>query len=296
MTKGRIMDAQPVLDPKIVHEIPKRVRAMQQNIMSLGSRPPAGSDSRIYDLRPWYHDYSALGLNTDFTESPSLGESVANAIRKLIGKDVITTRGSHATQKIRDKQVLPLLDKALAIHANRFGKVTSFLDTFANDGFYAFWVTKRYDVPDIICVELNSEDVRRGLAMSEVLNERRVRFVQQDVHDIDDSPVDVALCIGGLYHITDPQAFVTKLFNKANILVVHSVTTALSHDPAHIVAPAPGWHHGCRFSHEYFLAMLERPGWQVVESGFDIAPRADDEHSTGLSYALCLRKEDRPPV
>jgi hypothetical protein len=67
------MDAQPVLDPKIVRPVPRLLRAIQQAVVRLGPRPPAGTDFRIYQARPWMHDYTALGLTTDFTRYAGLG-------------------------------------------------------------------------------------------------------------------------------------------------------------------------------------------------------------------------------
>lgn len=281
------MEARAVQDPKIVKVVPRLLRATQHAALRIGPRPPAGTDMRIYQARPWMHDYTALGLITDFTNYPSLGERCMNLVRRALGKGVVTTLGSHGNQKVRDPQILPALDKAFALCQQKYGPVTSFLDTFSNDGFYAFWVADRYKTPRITCVELNIEDVTKGRLMGVVLNKPQVEFICQDVHDMDDSPSDVALCMGGLYHVTDPDAVVARLRAKAKYLVAHSVTSTLTHDPAYFVTPAPYLHHGCRFSHEYFLAMLARAGWNVRESGVEIYPNPVSEYSAGSSWALC---------
>jgi hypothetical protein len=281
------MDAQPVVDPKILRPVPRFLRAVQHAIARFGPRPPAGTDFRVYQARPWMHDYSALGLTTDFTKSPSLGEYCVNLARLVLGKGKLTSQGSHDNQKVRDLQILPALDKAFSLHREQYGEVNSFLDTFSNDGFYGFWVADRYKTPQITCVELMHEVVVQGRLMAEVLRKPEVQFICQDVHDMDASAVDIALCMGGLYHITDPDAVVAKLRSKAKYLVAHAVTSVLSQDPAYFVTPAPYWHHGCRFSHEYFLAMLQRAGWKIVESGHAVYPAPINEYSSGSSWALC---------
>jgi hypothetical protein len=132
-----------------------------------------------------------------------------------------------------------------------------------------------------------SEIVTKGRLMAEVLQKPEVQFICQDVHDMNASPVNIALCMGGLYHVTDSDAVVTKLLAKAKYLVVHAVTSFLSQDPAYFVTPAPYWYHGGRFSHEHFLGMLRRAGWTVLESGHAIYPSPINEYSSGSSWALC---------
>jgi len=281
------LDNQPVVDPKILRPIPRLLRAIQRSVVGFGPRPPANVDTRVYQARPWWHDFSSLGMPTDFSKHPSVGEQWVNLVRKALGKQPFTSEGSHHNQMVRDPDILPALDKAFALHREKYGEAQSFLETFANDGFYSFWVAEKYNTPRVTCVELMSEYVERGRLMAEVLHKPQVQFICQDVHDMDATPVDVALCMGGLYHVADPDAVVAKLRGKAKYLVAHSCTSTLSNDPAYFVTPAPYLHHGCRFSHEYFLAMLPRAGWKILESGFAIYPNPVNEHSTGSSWALC---------
>jgi hypothetical protein len=281
------MNAKPVVDPKILRQLPRLLRAIQRSVVRLGPRPPAGTDLRVYQARPWWHDFSSLGLTTNFAGYPSAGERLVNMVRGLLGKGPMTSEGSHQNQMVRDPDILPALDKAFALHRERYGEPGSFLDTFSNDGFYGFWVADKYRTPRITCVELMGEYVARGRLMAEVLRKPEVQFVCQDVHDMDASPVDIALCMGGLYHVTDPDAVVAKIRTKAKFLVAHACTSMKSDDPAYFVTPAPTLHHGCRFSHAYFLAMLSRAGWNVVECGHAIYPAPSDENSTGSSWALC---------
>jgi hypothetical protein len=281
------VDIKPVVDPKILRPIPRLLRAAQQAVVRFGPRPPAGTDLRVYQARPWWHDFSPLGLTTDFSKYPSVGERWVNLIRRLLGKGPLTSEGSHHNQMVRDPDILPALDKAFALHREKFSEPTSFLDTFSNDGFYGFWVADKYGTPRVICVELMAEYVARGRLMAEVLHKPEVQFICQDVHDMDASTVDIALCMGGLYHVTDPDAVVAKIRVKAKYLVAHACTSMKSDHPAYFVTPAPTLHHGCRFSHAYFLAMLARAGWNVLESGHAIYPAPTDENSTGSSWALC---------
>jgi hypothetical protein len=112
----------PVVDPKILRPIPRLLRALQRSLVQLGPRPPVGAHMRIYQARPWWHDFSSLGISTDFSKFPGVGEHWVNLVRKVLGKTPITSEGSHHNQMVRDPDILPALDKAFALHRERFGE------------------------------------------------------------------------------------------------------------------------------------------------------------------------------
>jgi hypothetical protein len=54
------------IDPKIASSLPRFFRSVQYRLANLGSKAPPGAELDVYRLRPWYHDYSALGVRTNF--------------------------------------------------------------------------------------------------------------------------------------------------------------------------------------------------------------------------------------
>src|SRR5271166_4734951 len=89
------LDNQPVVDPKILRPIPRLLRTIQRSVVRFGPRPPANVDLRVYNARPWWHDFSSLGMPTDFSRYPSVGEHWVNLVRKALGKQPFTSEVSH---------------------------------------------------------------------------------------------------------------------------------------------------------------------------------------------------------
>ena len=99
---------------------------------------------------------------------------------------------------------------------------------------------------------------------------------------------DVVLCTGGLYHLSNPSSFLEKVRNHVRqYLVVQSVVSLESDDPDYFVAPAPGRKHGCRFSAAYFVRMLSKAGFHMLEYGFNHLEGNDRPCDRGSCYALC---------
>jgi hypothetical protein len=271
------------------------MRAAQFRVRAIGDQPPAGTDERVYALRPWMHDFSELGVNTDFRAHKSLGERAVNVVRRMAGKGELSTEGSHANQAVRDREIKPRLARAFQIARVRFGAAGSFLDTFSADGYYGMWVAKNVGVR-VTCVELEIEQVRRARLMAQILGLNDVQVLHQDVHDMDDSTYDVALCMGGLYHVADPEAVVAKLAHKANVLVTQSAVSVAETDPDYFVTPRPGWQHGSIFSTSYYERMVTRSGWTIVDAATAVPPYNDLETPQGvrrndwqLATFLCVR-------
>lgn len=275
------------LDPSVTVSYKETLREAQHRLLRLGARCPPSVDSRVYAARPWYHDFSGLGVGTEFSQHMSTGEVLLGAVRRAIGKRPL---GAQVNQRVKDEQILPFIEQAFTIHQTRSGPVESFLDLFAADGYYSFWVSMMLGVRRATAIELRTDYIAQGRLMAEVLGISTVEFLQQNVYDMSDTPVDVALCAGGLYHVNDPEALLSKL-TRANVLVTQSIVTTHTSDPAYFETPAPGWPHGCRFTHSGFEGMLVRSGWDIVTGRLDIVDGPANEYSAGSSTYLCTRRE-----
>jgi hypothetical protein len=244
------------------------------------------------------HDFSELGVKTDFSAHKSPGERAVNILRRIVGKGELSTEGSHATQAVRDEEIKPRLRRAFQIAGERFGPAESFLDTFSADGYYGIWVASNIGGVRVTCVELEIEQVRRARLMSEVLGLNAVQVLHQDIHDMDDSPFDVALCMGGLYHVADPESVLAHLARKSSVLVTQSAVSVAEEGPDYFVTPRPGWQHGSIFSTAYYERMLSRSGWSVLEASVAVPPYNDLETPQGvrrndwkLATFLCVRNQ-----
>ena len=279
------MSGQRITDQTIAGRPTAKFRA-QRALMRFGEKVPKGGERRIYDARPWYHDFSRFGVMTNFGQHASLGEKAINAVRSIVGKPPV---GQHANQAVKDEQIIPYLQRAFALHVAEYGPVGELLDLFSADGYYSFLGVRELGAQHATAVDLRSYYLEQGRLVAGVLNEERVSFVQGDVYELDDSPADVCLCAGGLYHVTDPELLLKNLRAKANVLVTQSIVTTHTDDPTFFVSPAPGLPHGCRFTHGYFEAMLKRTGWQIVEGRFDMVGGPINAYSKGSSTFICKR-------
>ena len=99
---------------------------------------------------------------------------------------------------------------------------------------------------------------------------------------------DLVLCAGGLYHLSAPQDLLEKLAGVARgFVVVQSVVTMETEDPGYFVEPAPGWQHGCRFTHAWLRERLAATGWLLVAESRAELPANQRLQDRGSSFFLC---------
>lgn len=263
----------------------------------------------IYRLRPWYHDFSPLGLRTDF-ESGLVGRArrLATAAKERLGAGSGIEKGSRhpllsalrpglpshrINQPVKEEALEPLIDRALSearqVRTGGVERPVTCLDLFCADGYYSCKLALQALDTEVIGVDLDQGEIERARAAAHALGISNARFEIGDVLEAcPGSGFDLVLCLGGLYHLEDPMALLRRTRDfGASHLVVQSVTSASNHEPEYFVRPAPGWRHGCRFSHGRLEGWLREAGWRVLEEHRGDLPGNRQASDRGSSYFLC---------
>ncbi len=260
----------------------------------------------VFDLRPWYHDFSRLGLQTTFQRSLAgrAADLARAALRTLRGGPVekgekLSLRGllrpssSHlVNQRHKEEFIIPFLQQAL----NELGEEPSCLDLFCADGYYSCTIARLRPDARITGIDLDPQEIRRAETAARILSASRARFVVADVWEWVQKaqPYDLVLCTGGLYHLREPRRFLELLRPiSRRFLIVQSAVTLETDDPAYFVSPAPGWKHGSRFTAAGLRQWLTGLGWEIVAEGRNELtgnPRLCDR---GSAYFLCRQGQDQ---
>ncbi|MBN1953791.1 MAG: class I SAM-dependent methyltransferase [Anaerolineae bacterium] len=262
---------------------------------------------QVYELRPWYHDFARLGLQTVFDEPPHIGARAVDLLRRLAAA-ARRAAGVHAVEKgerfsmrtllagappshrvnQRDKEqvVIPLIQQAL----QGLEGAPSCLDLFCADGYYSCTIAHLCPAAAITGVDLDPAEIRRAETAARLLGVAKARFVVADVVDFvrQAAPHDLILCTGGLYHLQEPRHLLQRLYPiSTHFLVVQSVVTLESESPDYFVSPAPGWKHGSRFTHAALRRWLEEIGWEIVAAARNELSGNSRPCDRGSSYFLC---------
>jgi protein-L-isoaspartate O-methyltransferase len=269
-------------------------------------------DPELFTLRPWYHDFSALGFDTTFLDVPlTLGERVHRAgevVRAALGRvwgrartsPVPRERARSArevlrrlpsphllNQPVKERHLLALVARALA----GLGPRPTCLELFSADGYYSCRLKMLSPRARVTGVELDPEQVRRAETIARRLGLHEVSFRREDVWTFlerSSETYDLVLCAGGLYHLSDPARLLQAVTRVARgYLVVQSVVTLETEDPGYFVQPAKGWQHGCRFTHAWLRERLGALGWRIVEEARAELPGNRRPHDRGSSFFLC---------
>ncbi|MEM7353079.1 MAG: methyltransferase domain-containing protein [Acidobacteriota bacterium] len=246
----------------------------------------------IYRLRPWYHDFSSLGLETIFPiERPTLRMRLANVARRLLGRPArphVIARSSHfvANQQCKEGIIRNHLQSALAT----VGETPRSLELFCADGYYACLLQQQCLGAAVTGVDLNGDDIERATAAASALGLDDIEFVTGDaIRYLDDNgPWDLILCLGGLYHLSNPAQLIEAIARRGpKRALFQSVVTLENEDADFFVAPAPGWQHGCRFSHQRLQRWLTDSGLRVLAEDRNILTGNRRAADRGSSYFLC---------
>jgi SAM-dependent methyltransferase len=231
----------------------------------------------IYRLRPWYHDFSALGVQTDFSKLPG-GPS--------------QNRDQMKQQARKERVIAPYITKALR-ELDRAGKTLTVLDLFCADGYYGLLVQKLSPDAVLVGVDSNPEDIQRCWTMGSILRLGPVNFIQRDVYEYVEASrlsFDLILCTGGLYHIPDPLRLLRGLHRLSNgYALIQSAVTSKHDDPGYYETPNPWfktW--GSLFTHSRLMRWIEEAGFEILESATDQREPPNTE-GVGGSYALAKK-------
>lgn len=118
-----------------------------------------------------------------------------------------------------------------------------------------------------------------------------VEFVRDDVEDFlerSSKTYDLVLCAGGLYHSSEPVGLLRRVRRASRgFAVLQSVVTLETEDEGYFVRPAPGWRHGCRFTHAWLRQRLREIGFRVEEEARAELPGNRRRRDRGSSFFLC---------
>jgi SAM-dependent methyltransferase len=245
----------------------------------------------IRRLRPWYHDFSGLGLRTDFEGG------VAGRWRRLAdawsgeGRLVEALRPGppphRRNQEAKERALRPLLDAALG----ELPAAPACLDLFCSDGYYACLLATLAPGARVLAVDRDAAQLERGRAAAEALGLAGVAFHRADVSAFvggASREFDLVLCLGGLYHLADPRALLARLARICRgLLLVQSAVTLATEDPRYFVAPAPGWRHGSRFTDAALAGWLEELEWRTLVHRRHELPGNRRASDRGSSVFLC---------
>ncbi len=264
----------------------------------------------IYELRPWYHDFGRLGLQTNFVPSSWWGRArEAARLAGLAGWRILTgnrveRRDNLALRQLIDPHanshrinqghketvILPLISKALNLLAGQGIDRPTGLELFCADGYYSCLVASLNPQASVTGIDLDAQHVERARTAAHVLGFEGLNFFVADVWDYirGEHRFDLALCTGGLYHLERPRHLLERLRPVVSgYLIVQSVVSLETEAPDYFVSPAPGWKHGSRFSHARLTGWLEATGWSIVQQARNELTGNRRLLDRGSSYFLC---------
>jgi hypothetical protein len=136
-----------------------------------GYQPAKGKFIKeIYLLRPWYHDFEDVGIQTNFPAEKKwifFGQTIDN-IRHLVKQ-----------QPRKESVIKPYIKRALRGCSGK--TVPSILDIFCSDGYYCLWAKNCCKTSEILGVDINRYDVHRAQVMAKILGFENTKFVNHDV-------------------------------------------------------------------------------------------------------------------
>ena len=269
-------------------------------------------DPELYALRPWYHDFSPLGVDTAFLGVPlTMEERLQRAREVVVALLTRAWRGSRTTpvarerarslrevlhrvpsphllnQPVKDRHLMALVTRALEALDPR----PACLELFSADGYYSCRIKALSPQARVTGVELDPAQIRRAESIARRLRFGDVIFRRDDVRTFlerSDEAYDLVMCAGGLYHVSDPARLLRAVRRVARgYLVAQSVVTLETEDSDYFVQPAKGWQHGCRFTHAWLRARLDELGWRILEEARAELPGNRRPHDRGSSFFLC---------
>lgn len=209
----------------------------------------------------WYHDFAPFGLPTP--QLPGIYEP---------------------NQASKMPTLFNYIDRAIGDLPD--GAERSVLELFCADGFYSVRAALA-GANAVRGVDLDEDNLRKARLIADVLGLDQMRFDAADVFDVDDQ-VDVAICAGGLYHVSDPAGLVQQLRGQVrHHLVVQTVIHNGIEDRDYFETPAPGWTWGSRFSEAWLHAAVRAAGWEILEASRGELTGNDRPEDRGSAFLLC---------
>lgn len=261
----------------------------------------------IHRLRPWYHDFSRLGLETRFESGPWRPErAILGLFERLVrGREPgavekgqrllsraslgIGTPSHLRNQRVKEAVLIPFLRRCL----EELGERPSCLDLFCADGYYSCTIASLAPSARVTGIDLDEREIERARTAARVLELPGAEFVCADADrwiEASRERFDLIFCAGGLYHLSRPELLLARLSKiSVRYLVLQSVVSLENQELEYFEAPAPGWRHGSRFSHDRLVAWLGEYGWEIVDQLLHELPGNRHLRDRGSSCFICRR-------
>ncbi len=279
-----------------------------------GQRPSATEvHRRLVAAGPWYHDFRRLGLDTaaaDRRGPAALLRRLAGAVRarlgggpklekggRLLSRATLWPAASHRrNQRHKEEILLPWLTELLG----EPGPGAACLDLFCADGYYSCTMASQRPDLAITGVDLDAAELARARLAGELLGLGNLRFERAEAESwvrTAPRPYGLVLCAGGLYHLDDPLPLLAALRQACRgPLIVQSAVSLARQEPDYFEAPAPGWRHGCRFSHAWLEDRLAELGWRLERQARNVLTGNRRPADRGSSYFVCRPDWAAPAV
>jgi 2-polyprenyl-3-methyl-5-hydroxy-6-metoxy-1,4-benzoquinol methylase len=269
-------------------------------------------DAELFALRPWYHDFSALGFDTIFRNVPLTPGERARRAAELVSSKLRRIRPGPRTSPVPKEQVRSIREVFRRVPSSHmvnqpvkekhlFGFIRralsdlppspSCLELFCADGYYSCQIKTLEPRATVTGIDLAEDHIARATTMARRLDLQGITFRREDVWaflERSSERHDLVLCAGGLYHLSAPARLLAKLRSVSRgYVVLQTVVTLETEDRDYFVSPAPGWQHGCRFTHAWLLGQLADLGWRIVAESRAELPGNPRPQDRGSSFLLC---------
>lgn len=264
------------LKTKIIWKLLPLIKSWGNSPVYRSLRKLSFGEMLIYYTPDWYHDFAILGFKTHQMKH----------------------EGAYEAQRDKQTIIFDFIKKAVDFcrkSAHGPEHLTG-VELFCADGFYSnFCVQNGVDsMLGIDLAEESGEGTKRASVLDQARvitkllgNETKIIFERRDVFNLQDE-YDICLCLGGLYHLNDPEKLLGLLRKKTRkVLIIQTVVSLEREDEDYFETPCPGWTWGCRFSHQYLLKMLERNGWNIQQTDRNEITWNKRLCDRGSSYVLC---------
>jgi SAM-dependent methyltransferase len=190
-------------------------------------------------------------------------------------------------QPVKEQPLIGFIERALS----GLNPQPNCLELFSSDGYYSCRIKPVAPKARVTGIELDAGHIQRAETMVRRLGFENIEFYQEDVWTFlqrASEPYDLVLCAGGLYHTSDP-ARLLQLIERVTrtYVVIQSVITLETEDRDYFERPAPGWQHGCRFTHAWLRDRLRERNWQLTAEARTELPGNSKLRDRGSSFFLC---------
>ena len=240
--------------------------------------PRSEIEAKIESLAPWAYYFKLLDLETSRHGNFSSETVLFHRYRSWLISDTVARLFGDERQHAR------ALD--MACHCG------AFTIDLATRGF-----------EHLSGVDLREENIAQAKFISEAFNVRNVDFSLSNVYDLPDEPYDVCLCLGLLYHLTDPYRVIEYLKrNSKRFAVIDTICHREPFSALHVVCDKD-----VRVSIEGDASMELHPTYRalidmVKEAGFEFVVEVTGETNQWIDLysdyvrrcIICFNKDGMP--